>query len=85
MNCRVSFASAEEMHSLTGMEVGAVTPFGIGMPIPIFIDERVMTPEWIILGAGKRDSKIRISPSALLYLPNSQVVSGLANLTEAAL
>jgi len=79
MGGRVSFASAEEMVSTTGMEVGAVTPFGLKPEIPIYIDERVMVCEWIILGAGRRSEKIKVAPQAILKLPNTKVISGLAS------
>ena len=79
INSRCSFASAEEMNKLTGMQVGAVTPFGLPPEISIFVDERVFDEESVILGCGERSSKLKISPQAILRLPNSSKIEGLAN------
>jgi len=75
---RLSFASAEETIAVTGMLVGGVTPFGLPQGLPVYVDEAVMAPEWIVLGGGGRSSKIKLSPAALRRVPGLQVVSGLA-------
>jgi len=59
---RLSFANAEEMKTLTGMEVGGVTPFGLPADLPLWVDARIAKLDWIILGGGSRDWKIKISP-----------------------
>src|ERR687887_359927 len=51
---KASFASAEEMIALTGMQVGGVTPFSLPAGMPLFVDDRVMALDWIILGGGGR-------------------------------
>jgi len=75
---RLSFASAEETVAVTGMLVGGVTPFGLPEGVPVYVDEAVMAPEWIILGGGGRSSKIKLAPAALNRLPAVKVVPGLA-------
>src|SRR6185503_2916511 len=40
-------------------------------------DETMALP-WMILGAGSRSAKVKVSPQALLRLPGVQVVPGLA-------
>ena len=75
---RLSFATAEETRSLTGMMIGGVTVFALPDNLPVYIDERVMLPDYVILGSGSRSSKIKISPEALRHLPSGSVVSGLA-------
>jgi len=75
---RLSFASAEETHALTGMMVGGVTVFGLPKEIPVYIDRRVLGLPSVVLGGGNRSCKIRIAPEALRWLPNAQVVEGLA-------
>ena len=57
---KASFATAEEMMALTGMQVGGVTPFALPAELPLYVDERIMQLEWIILGGGGRDLKIKI-------------------------
>jgi prolyl-tRNA editing enzyme YbaK/EbsC (Cys-tRNA(Pro) deacylase) len=75
---RVSFASAEETKALTGMLIGGVTVFALPETLPIYVDERVMAPDWIIVGGGGRSTKIKLAPEALRRLPNVTVVNGLA-------
>ena len=75
---RLSFASAEETIAVTGMVVGGVTPFGLPEGLPIYVDEAVMAPEWVILGGGGRSSKIKVAPAALRRVPALKVIPGLA-------
>jgi prolyl-tRNA editing enzyme YbaK/EbsC (Cys-tRNA(Pro) deacylase) len=75
---KCSFASGEEMRALTGMTVGGVTAFGLPPDLPIFIDARVLELEWVILGTGGRNGKIRISPEVFRRLPGAKVVERLA-------
>ena len=75
---KVSFASPEEMNALTGMKVGGVTAFGLPEGLPLYVDARVMDLEWIILGTGGRNGKIRISPQVFQRIPGVKVVEGLA-------
>jgi prolyl-tRNA editing enzyme YbaK/EbsC (Cys-tRNA(Pro) deacylase) len=74
---KASFASADEMLELTGMEVGGVTPFSLPPGLPLYVDEQVMNAEWVILGGGSRRIKIKTNPQALIEL-GGEVVSGLA-------
>src|SRR5215813_9689070 len=59
---KASFASADEMVALTGMQVGGVTPFSLPAGVPLYIDDRIMVLDWIILGGGGRSLKIKTSP-----------------------
>lgn len=79
---RVSFASADETKALTGMEIGGVTPLAIPDDLPIWVDERVMQCEYIILGGGSRDCKVKVSPECFKLIANSEVVEHLANVLE---
>ena len=75
---KVSFVSAEEMAQLTGMTVGGVTLFGLPDGVPIFVDDRVMALDYVILGTGGRNGKIKISPEVFRRLPNVRVIQRLA-------
>ncbi len=75
---RVSFASADETREVTGMELGGVTPLALPVDLPVWIDERVMSADYIILGGGDRSTKIKIAPKALLQIPEATVVENLA-------
>ena len=75
---RVSFASGDETKAVTGMLIGGVTIFALPPDLPIYVDERVMAPPWIIVGGGGRSTKLKLAPDALRRLPNVKVVPGLA-------
>ena len=75
---RLSFAGANETQALTGMMIGGVTVFALPAHVPIYIDERLMSLDYVILGSGSRSSKIKIAPELLRSLPNVSIVSGLA-------
>ncbi len=65
---KASFATAEEMHAATGMQVGGVTPFSLPAEWPLYVDERVMRLDWVVLGGGGRDTKIKVRPTVFSRL-----------------
>ena len=75
---KVSFASADETMALTGMLLGGVTVFALPEDLPIYVDDKLLALDWLILGSGSRSSKIKISPEVFRRLPNTRVVPGLA-------
>lgn len=75
---KVSFASADETRELTGMEIGGVTPIALPAGLPVWIDAEVMKCDYVVLGGGNRESKIKIDPAALLQQPGVEVVEELA-------
>ena len=70
---RVSFASADETRALTGMLLGGVTVFALPADLPIYVDDKVLAHDWVILGSGSRSSKVRVSPEVLRRLPGARV------------
>jgi prolyl-tRNA editing enzyme YbaK/EbsC (Cys-tRNA(Pro) deacylase) len=79
LGVRASFASADDTRALTGMEIGGVTVFGLPPGVPIWVDQRVMERERIVLGGGSRSCKVLAPPAILRALPGVEVVEGLAN------
>lgn len=75
---KASFAGADPVRALTGMEIGGVTPFGLPDDLPVLVDARVMEPDWIVLGGGNRSSKLRLAPAALSAIGSLRVIPGLA-------
>ncbi|MCH8818431.1 MAG: hypothetical protein IIC92_11960, partial [Chloroflexi bacterium] len=51
---RLSFASADETAELTGMMIGGVTPFCLPDDLPVYVDSRIMSLDYVILGGGSR-------------------------------
>ena len=75
---RVSFASADETKALTGMMIGGVTVFALPPDLPIYVDDKLMSLDWLIVGGGSRSTKIKTSPEVFRQLPNTTVVEGLS-------
>lgn len=75
---KASFATAEEMMTLTGMQVGGVTPFSLPSGVPLYVDERILALDWVILGGGGRRLKIKTSPEVFHKL-SARIVPGLAS------
>lgn len=75
---KCSFASADQTIALTGMQIGGVTPFGTKSSLPLWIDERVMQRDQLIIGGGSRDRKLLVPPATLAAHPGAEVVAGLA-------
>jgi Cys-tRNA(Pro) deacylase len=71
---KLSFASSEETADLTGMLIGGVSIAGLPAEFPVYIDERVLERERIIIGGGNRHSKARLAPAELLKLANASAV-----------
>jgi len=74
---KASFASGDQTVELTGMMIGGVTPFGLPADLPIWVDERVMQRDRIILGGGSRDRKV-LAPPTILTAAGAEVVADLA-------
>lgn len=72
---RVSFASADETRALTGMLLGGVTVFALPDDLPVYVDEKVLAHDWVILGSGSRSSKVRVSPEVLRRLPRALIAA----------
>lgn len=81
---RVSFASADETRDLTGMAIGGVTPICLPPELPLWIDQRVMQAQYVILGGGNRQSKIKISPHIFDQVPATIIIDGLAMIPPAS-
>ena len=75
---KVSFASADETRAITGMEIGGVTPLTLPADLPVWVDEAVMQREYIVLGGGNRNSKLKVDPLILTRQPGVEIVAGLA-------
>jgi prolyl-tRNA editing enzyme YbaK/EbsC (Cys-tRNA(Pro) deacylase) len=75
---KCSFASAEETRDLTGMEIGGITAVGLPDSLPLWVDSRVMLPDYVILGGGSRSIKIKVSPQIFRLTPNTTIIEDLA-------
>ena len=75
---KASFAPAETTAELTGMVMGGVTAFGLPPGFPLYVDSRIMVPEWVIVGGGSRSLKLQVDPEVFARMPDTEVVTDLA-------
>lgn len=75
---KVSFATGEQTAELTGMQLGAVAPFGLPEDVEVLVDARVLGPDWVIVGGGSRSVKLKLDPGVFVRAPRTTVVEGLA-------
>lgn len=74
---KASFAPMADAVSLTAMEYGGITPFGLPDGWPILIDAAVAAAPELIVGSGIRGSKILVPGDVLTTLPGAEIVDGL--------
>lgn len=63
---RLTMAREEELLSVTGYPVGAVSPFGLPAPMRILVDQSVLSPEEISIGSGERHATVILRTQDLL-------------------
>lgn len=79
---KASFAAADETRSLTGMEIGGVTPVGLPDGLEVWVDAAVLARDRVVIGGGTRSAKVFLDPAGLASLPHVEVVEGLAKPIE---
>ncbi|HZU86193.1 MAG TPA: YbaK/EbsC family protein [Anaerolineaceae bacterium] len=76
---RLTLASPEEVLQVTGYRIGAVTPLGLPVEMPVLADERIFALEEISLGSGERGLALILRSADLRRaLPGMQIVNLLA-------
>ena len=59
---KTRFATAEELHDLTGLAPGAVPPFGAPiLPLPLYVDASVLANQRIAFNAGSLTDSVIMS------------------------
>jgi prolyl-tRNA editing enzyme YbaK/EbsC (Cys-tRNA(Pro) deacylase) len=79
---KISFASMDVAVSESSMEYGGITPIGLPLGWPVFVDRAVVDAGDVVVGSGVRRSKIVVAGSTLAALPNANVVDGLGQLAR---
>lgn len=75
---KVSFAPMDLAVAETQMEYGGITPFGLPPHWPVLVDAAVIAAPHVVVGSGIRGSKLVVPGAALLDLPTTNVLEGLA-------
>lgn len=63
---RLTMASREEVLEVTGYETGAVSPFGLHVPLRILVDNSVLAREEISIGSGERGVTVIMKTNDLI-------------------
>ena len=75
---KASFLAMDRAVTDSGMEYGGITAIGLPTTYRILIDARVDTPTPVIIGSGRRRSKLCLPGALLAALPGAEVIDGLA-------
>lgn len=71
---QVRQASAERTKSVTGYSIGGVPPVAHATPVPIFMDQALLTCEIVYAAAGTARTLFAIAPQTLRDVSGAQVV-----------
>jgi Cys-tRNA(Pro) deacylase len=63
---RLTMASEEEVLTVTGYRIGAVSPFGIRRPLRVLVDPSLLKEEEVSLGSGVRGIAVIMSTKDLM-------------------
>ncbi len=71
---KISFAAMDDAVARTGMEYGGITPIGLPSNWPILIDSAVLVAGDVVVGSGRRGSKLLVPAAELRQLPGAEVL-----------
>lgn len=63
---RLTTASEEEVLTVTGYPIGAVSPFGVTHPLRVLVDESVLAQEEVSIGSGVRGTAVILGVKDLM-------------------
>jgi prolyl-tRNA editing enzyme YbaK/EbsC (Cys-tRNA(Pro) deacylase) len=75
---KASFAPQDEAVTLTGMEFGGITPFGLPPDWPVLVDAAVTEVPHVVVGSGVRRSKLVVPGPALAKVAHAEVLTAMA-------
>ena len=65
---QIMWEGPKETLTLTGHPVGGVCPFGLAMPLPVYLDVSLQAFESVYPAAGSRTSSLEVIPGRLFEL-----------------
>ena len=74
---KASFAPMDEAVELTGMAYGGITPFGVPASWPVLVDPAVLATPAVVVGSGRRESKLLVPGAALGEIAGAEALEGL--------
>jgi len=58
----------EEIKELTGLEIGAIPPFGNVMGLPMYVDQELLKNDWISFNAGAHTQSVKMKARDFIHL-----------------
>jgi prolyl-tRNA editing enzyme YbaK/EbsC (Cys-tRNA(Pro) deacylase) len=74
---KASFAPMDTAVAETGMEYGGIGPVGLPAGWPILVDRAVAATDQVVVGSGRRRSKLLLPGALVASLPGAEVLDGL--------
>jgi Cys-tRNA(Pro)/Cys-tRNA(Cys) deacylase len=59
---KASLADEVTAERLTGYRVGGISPFGVRQPLPVVMDQGLLSMEEVLINAGRRGVMLKMSP-----------------------
>ena len=72
---RVAPCKPEDATRHSGYQVGGCSPFGLRKPMPVFMEESILTLDRILINGGKRGFLVGMSPQEVARVVNLQLVN----------
>jgi len=74
LGARPRMLDADETLALTGHPVGGVCPFGVLMPLPVYVDVSLKPYPTVFPAAGSRNSSVELTPQRLFDIVGARWV-----------
>ena len=74
LGARPRMLDADETLALTGHPVGGACPFGVSMPLPVYVDVSLKPYPTVFPAAGSRNSSVELTPQRLFDLVGARWV-----------
>jgi Ala-tRNA(Pro) deacylase len=71
---KLSMASKEDVKAKTGLDVGAIPPFGSSIGLQTYVDERLGQEKQIVFNAGRHDKSVQMSYQDFIRLEKPKLV-----------
>lgn len=73
--CKARMLLPDEVEPLTGQPVGGVSPFGLNVGLPVYLDESLRRHAVVYPAAGSRVHALRIEPERLAELTGGRWIN----------
>lgn len=72
---KITPCTADKADTLTGYQIGGISPFGTRQSLPVYMEETIGNLEKLIINGGRRGLLVELSPKDLIAILNPTPVS----------